>query len=66
MFPASRDQFEKFLIHSCTSSFFLEVWQEDRLIAVSTCDYLDDGISAVYTFFLTQTKVVAHSEHLRY
>ena len=51
MFPASRDQFEKFLIHSCTNSFFLEIWHADRLIAVSTCDYLDDGISAVYTFF---------------
>lgn len=51
MFPPSRDQFEKFLIHSCTHSFFLEMWQEDRLIGVSTCDYLDDGISAVYTFF---------------
>lgn len=51
MFPPSYDQFEKFLIHSCGNSFFLELWQEDRLICVSTCDYLDDGLSAVYTFF---------------
>ena len=51
MFPPSHDQFEKFLIHSCTDSFFLELWQGSRLISVSTCDPLDDGLSAVYTFF---------------
>ena len=51
MFPPSRDQFEKFLVHSCTDSFFLELWLEDKLIAVATCDQMDDGISAVYTFF---------------
>jgi leucyl-tRNA---protein transferase len=51
MYPPSYDQFEKFLIHSCSNSFFLELWKEDQLISVSTCDLLDDGISAVYTFF---------------
>lgn len=51
MFPPSYDQFEKFLIHSCSDSFFLELWKDDHLISVSTCDTLDDGISAVYTFF---------------
>ena len=51
MFPPSYDQFEKFLIHSCSNSFFLELWKDDRLISVSTCDVLDDGVSAVYTFF---------------
>lgn len=51
MFPPSYDQFEKFLIHSCSNSFFLELWKDNRLISVSTCDILDDGISAVYTFF---------------
>ena len=51
MFPPSRDQFDKFLVHSCTESFFLELWKEDQLICVSTCDPLDDGLSAVYTFF---------------
>ena len=51
MFPANLDQFEKFLMQSCTDSFFLEFCQEDKLICVSSCDPLDDGISAVYTFF---------------
>ncbi len=51
MFPPSYDQFEKFLLHSCTDSIFLELWQGERLLSVSTCDRLDDGLSAVYTFF---------------
>lgn len=49
--PLSYDQFEKFLIHSCSNSFFLELWKDNQLISVPTCDILDDGISAVYTFF---------------
>lgn len=52
MFPPSLDQFQKFLVHSCTDSFFIELRDKDqKLICVSTCDPLDDGISAVYTFF---------------
>lgn len=51
MFPPSYEQFEKFLVHSCTNSFFLELWKDDRLLSVATCDQLDDGLSAVYTFF---------------
>ena len=51
MYPPSRDQFEKFLLQSCADSFFLELWKDNQLLAVSTCDLLDDGISAVYTFF---------------
>lgn len=51
MYPPSYDQFEKFLIQSCTESYFLELRKDGRLLSVSTCDFLDDGISAVYTFF---------------
>ena len=51
MFPPSYDQFEKFLIQSCAESFFIELWKDNRLVCVSTCDMLDDGLSAVYTFF---------------
>ncbi|MCF9033350.1 arginyltransferase [Acinetobacter nectaris] len=51
MYPASKEQFEKFLLHTCTESFFLELWKDDQLISVSVCDALDDGLSAVYTFF---------------
>lgn len=51
MYPPSRDQFEKFLVHSCAESFFIELWDDKRLLSVATCDQLDDGLSAVYTFF---------------
>ncbi len=51
MFPPNQDQFEKFLVRSCTESFFIEFRLNNQLIAVSTCDALDDGLSAVYTFF---------------
>ena len=51
MYPPSREQFDKFLVESCTHSFFIEFWLADRLMCAATCDELDDGISAVYTFF---------------
>lgn len=51
MFPPSYEQFEKFLLHDVTNGFFLELWKDDKLISVSACDLLDDGLSAVYTFF---------------
>ena len=51
MFPPTQEQFEKFLVLSCTESIFIEFRLNEKLIAVSTCDQLDDGLSAVYTFF---------------
>ncbi|MDO4223658.1 MAG: arginyltransferase, partial [Acinetobacter sp.] len=44
-------EFQQFLIRSKNNSFFLELWLEQQLVAVSVCDYFDDGLSAVYTFF---------------
>lgn len=51
MYPPSLDQFEKFLVNSCMNSVFLEFWLADKLVCVAACDHLDDGLSAVYTFF---------------
>lgn len=51
MFPPDPEQFEKFLLDSCANTVFLEYWLDERLVAVSTCDVLDDGVSAVYTFY---------------
>ena len=51
MYPPSREQFDKFLVESCASSFFIEFWLADQLLCAATCDELDDGLSAVYTFF---------------
>ena len=42
MYPATLDHFEKFLVHSCTESFFIELWDDQKLIAVSTCDLMDE------------------------
>jgi leucyl-tRNA---protein transferase len=51
MYPPTRDQFDKFLVTGGIDSFFVEFWLDDRLMLVATCDPLDDGISAVYTFY---------------
>lgn len=51
MYPPTRDQFYKFLVIGGVDSFFVEFWLDDRLMLVATCDSLDDGISAVYTFY---------------
>lgn len=51
MYPPSYEQFEKFLLHSCGNTVFMELWLGEHLVSVSTCDWVDDGLSAVYTFF---------------
>lgn len=51
MYPPSVEQFEKFLLHHVADGFFLELWKDNKLLCVSACDVLDDGLSAVYTFF---------------
>lgn len=44
-------QFDDFLVQSKGDSIFLEFYLQQHLIAVSVCDYVNDGLSAVYTFF---------------
>lgn len=51
MYPPSLDSFQRFLQFSFTDSFFMEFWEKNELIMVAVCDELDDGLSAVYTFF---------------
>lgn len=45
------EQFERFLIGTWSDTWFLELHLEDRLVAVAVTDRLEDGLSAVYTFY---------------
>ena len=47
----SRENFMEFLIASWADTYFYEMRLEGKLISVAVTDYLDDGLSAVYTFF---------------
>lgn len=52
MYPPSKDQFASFLAKNwefCRFYAFRD--QEDRLLAVAVTDQLNNGLSAVYTFF---------------
>jgi len=51
MYPATREQYENFLGVPWPESFYLTYYCQNRLIAVSVCDRVDNGYSAVYTFF---------------
>lgn len=51
MYPATADQYRSFLLAHCESTAFYEMRSGTRLVGVFICDELDDGLSAVYTFF---------------
>lgn len=45
------DQYRQFLIGAWSDTWFLELRLDGRLIAVGVTDRLEDGLSAVYTFY---------------
>ncbi len=51
MYPPSEDQYRAFLTSEWGITQYIELRQAGRLIGVSVCDQLGDGLSAVYTFY---------------
>lgn len=51
MYPPSREQFDSFIGQLYSFSRLLEFRLDNKLIMVSLCDELEDGLSAIYTFF---------------
>ena len=51
MFPATEDQFKSFLLSAWADTLFVCAYEGDRLLSVAVTDRLNDGLSAVYTFF---------------
>ena len=51
MYPASYDQFRSFLVEGRPEASFLEFRTSEELLAVAVIDELNDGLSAIYSFF---------------
>lgn len=53
MFPPSPEQFRSFLLCPWSNNFFGCLYQGEKLVAVAVTDRLQDGLSAIYTFYDT-------------
>lgn len=51
MYPASQQQFRNFLCSQWHSACYFECRVDNKLIATSVADVMDNGVSAVYTYF---------------
>ena len=51
MYPPDKSQFQSFLFCSWLTITFIELWDQDNLVAVAVTDCMDNAISAIYTFF---------------
>ncbi|TQV73545.1 arginyltransferase [Exilibacterium tricleocarpae] len=51
MFPPTKMQFDAFLTSEWNTTEFVEFRHRDRLLGVAVSDIMDNGISAVYTYF---------------
>ncbi len=45
------EKYNEFMVESSVDSFFIEMRLQETLAAVAVCDRVEDGISAIYTFF---------------
>jgi leucyl-tRNA---protein transferase len=51
MYPPSREQYRSFLVNGHSTTQFIELSENGQLLGIAVCDQLDDGLSAIYTFF---------------
>lgn len=51
MFPPSRGQYDDFIGSTAPFTRFLEFRKDGRLLAASVVDILENGLSAIYTYF---------------
>lgn len=51
MFPPSAEQFSSFLLSDWGNTYFYEFRLQGELLAVAVCDEMQNGLSAVYTFY---------------
>lgn len=51
MYPPSRDQYQSFLSAEWGVTRFYGMFLEGRLVGVAVADLIDDGLSAIYTFY---------------
>lgn len=51
MYPPSREQFQTFLVRNLPFARFFEFRKDGYLLAVAVTDVLNNGLSAVYTFY---------------
>ncbi len=61
MYPPSRDQFEAFLTRQWGVTRFVCFRERERLLAVAVVDVMDNGLSAIYTFFEPGPEVARRS-----
>lgn len=51
MYPATREQYASFLLHRCDGTQYFAIRRRSQLLGLMVCDRLDNGMSAVYTFY---------------
>jgi len=51
MYPPSREQYEAFLLKQCEGTLYFAMRNKGRLVGVLVTDRLENGLSAVYTYF---------------
>lgn len=51
MYPPEQNQYKSFLFCNWLPITFIELWHDEKLIAVAVTDTMNNALSAIYTFF---------------